>query len=510
MKDKKLGKKLLALTLAGTIAMSTGAIFSACGQKDPPPTNPPGTELPGPEDQTEKVAVATILNEYFASRDLASELNASLKAVASKKVEGNDVKSVEVVSFEKGTNGKIVLNVKYKDELSLEDDELTITADTTKIADFYNAAINLTTVQNAILAENNVSLTDEVEKDGTAHTAIKEDCASAISKINAGKTALEGISATNIEIKEETPIEYVSVQSLVDEVFAGIDFDANLKETAAALVTKKSSSTNKMNKLLAFDFEISKSGNLCFYVEQEVISTGAKEISSLSYTGNITQLADYINLTKDFNNSVGTALQTKSVTLSSQIDKNSTTKQEIVDVLNTLKNNYNSGKTIVEQYISIANIAENTFFVPTQTDLSLLVGNKGTKAFAEALINHYDVADFTMDDVVAVYVGDFSGEAIDYSSRSNILVLTKQGIKNYEMWARRSYGDMTNRYSMILNGNENSGVTSVVNAAEYSNNAVVYDAQENRITENLQASPYAIVVGSKIVGAIKDDKIMLF
>ncbi len=509
MKDKKLGKKLLALALAGTMAMSTGAIFSGCGQKDPPPTNPPGTELPGPEDQVEKVAVATILNEYFASRDFASEFNASLKAVASKKVEENDIKSVEIVSFEKGTNGKIVLNVKYKDELSLEDDELTITADTTKIDDYRNAAINLTAVQNAILTENNVALTDEVEKDGTAHAAIKEDCASAISKINAGKTALEGISATNIEIKEETPIEYVSVQSLVDEVFAGIDFDANLKETMGTLIETRAPQYNT-KRLFVFDYNIGTNGKIQFYAEYAHNTTQASYISSFTITTDTTtQLEDYLSMSKDFETTIENSLQTKSVTLSSQIDKNSTTKQEIVEMLTTLKNNYYIGKTIIEG-TSKSNILTNTIFTPTQSDLSSLVGNKGTNAFAEALIKHYNVTDFIMDDVVAVYVGDFSGEAIDYSSRSNILVLTKQGIKNYEMWTRRSYGDMTNRYSMILDGNENSGVTSVANSAEYSNNAVVYDGEENRITENAQASPYAITVGSKIIGVIKDDKIMMF
>ena len=50
--------------------------------------------------------------------------------------------------------------------------------------------------------------------------------------------------------------EYVTVQSLVDQVFAGIDFDANLKETMKKIVQTRSA-TRDINKYLAFDFSIS-------------------------------------------------------------------------------------------------------------------------------------------------------------------------------------------------------------------------------------------------------------
>ena len=102
---------------------------------------------------------------------------------------------------------------------------------------------------------------------------------------------------------------------------------------------------------------------------------------------------------------------------------------------------------------------------------------------------------WTMDDVVATYVTDFGGQGIDFSSSVNFLIITKTGIKNYKLFAQRGYADSTNRYSMILNNNPNTGVLSVTDKAQYTSNAIVYDNEGNQIKEN-QAQQYAFVLGN--------------
>ena len=139
---KEFYKKFGTLTLATLMSFSATGILSSCGQTNAPETDPDEiptpTPTPTPGDTEEKITVATVVNEYFANKDFSSEFNSSLTKVASKKVSANDIKSVTLKSFEKGTSGKVVLNVTYKDELNMEADELTYTGDTTKFSDFYD------------------------------------------------------------------------------------------------------------------------------------------------------------------------------------------------------------------------------------------------------------------------------------------------------------------------------------------------------------------------------------
>ena len=303
MKGKKKGLKQKIVVGLLTLAMSVSSlgILSSCGQSNNPPSNdPPSIIEPLPNPVEEKVVVSNVVNEYFGNRDFRKEFDNSLAVVASKKVDVENIKSVELVSFEKGKSGNFVLNVKNKDELNLEDDELTFNGDTTAFGDFYNLSINQTAVVNAILADNEVVLTDEIVKDSAKHTAIKGDCADEIAKYDAQKTLFEGISADSITVKEDPApiVEYVTVQSLVDQVFAGIDFDANLKDTAEKIIKTKAP-INNVNKIFAIDFELATDGFFKVVAETQPTTSQSNSITSWSINADTTKFANYLYLSKE-------------------------------------------------------------------------------------------------------------------------------------------------------------------------------------------------------------------
>jgi len=517
MKKNSLLKKILSVVLSIGIAVAPIGILSACKQKKKPantssieqvlPSNPSsGSSSSSVNSGTTivetKIDVATIVNDYFANKNFESDFDSSLVNLVSKKVNIEEVKDIEVINFNKATNGSIVLKVTYDEGAVNQTEELTYTGDTTKFETFYNMSLNSSAVINGVIADNGLTLSGQVVEDSSAHTELKADFAQLLTKYNAEKAAFESISADKLTITSQTPVEYVTVQSIVDEVFAGIDFDANLKESAQALASTVNSN-NVVNKLHIVDI---KQGMLSFLVEEYNTLYETTSIRSFEVPVGDSSLTNYCNLSFDFDASINNYLASQNLTLSSNIDKNASLYTTLVENLTTLKQNYLSEKVVLDSTAK-TNISRPTLFNAEVLSSEKMqeFGITSTNAFAEALLNNtkgqgYDqVTGWTMDDVVATYVGEFSGEGISYGSSVNFLVITKDSVLNYEMWTQRSAGDTTDRYSMILSNNPNTGVTSVTTSAEFSENAVVFNQDGTRVTEQT-IEPMAFYMGNKIVG----------
>jgi len=523
MKKKKgsIKNKIIAGILTIAMGLTSFGILSSCGQTNNPPVNDP-PPIVNPTPAEEKVVVSSVVNDYFGTRNFANEFNSSLLAVASKKVDADDIKSVELVSFEKAKTGKIVLNVKYKDGLNLEDDELTYNGDTTAFEDFYNLSTNKTAVINAILADNEVSLTDEIVKDSAKHTAIKTDCADEIAKYDAQKTLFEGVSADSITVKEDPApiVEYVTVQSLVDQVFAGINFDANLKETMKKIVQTRSA-TRDINKYLAFDFSISNSGMVTIIVDDYNTTTQSQLVSKYTINTDTTKLANYLTLSKDFEGMINKMLEDENVTLQTQIVKDSAEQNAILNGLNTLKTKYTQEKTLLESTAK-TDIKASGLIDPAQFDSTKMqeLGITSMNDFAKALLNNkkgegYDqVTGWTMDDVIATYVGELSAENIEYKGSFDVVIVTKTGLIRYNVGTQRTYGDTTNRYSMFLSDNPNTSIAGIENLVTYSNNSIIYNGKEGQnISSTANPLSYVFTLDDKIIGLYdksKDNKFTLF
>ena len=442
--------KVVALTLATIAGLSSFGIMSGCEQKTPEgPTNTPGPVVnPTPTPSESKISVATVVNEYFANRNFRNEFNSSLISVASKKVNASDIKSVSLVSFNNGKSGKIVLNVQYKDSLQQPDQELTYSGDTTKFSNFYNLSINKDAVINSVLANNNLTLASEIVKNSTAHTKLKSDFANVISTYNSEKALFEGISASDITMKENTtPVEYVSVQNLVDEVFGGINFEANLKETMEKLVATRAP-LFEVKKLFAFDFQVKESGEVKFYVEYANKSTQASYISSFAVTMNTTKISNYLSLSKDFDSAISQKLASQSLTNQSKIIKNSVEQQTLVETLNKLKQDYLAEKTSLDNTAK-ANIKTSVLLTPAQFNSTKMqeLGISSMNDFAKALLNNTKGKDFDkvtgwgMNDVIATYVAQPTEENIEGKSNFDILIFHKEKIAKYNVETQRVYGD---------------------------------------------------------------------
>lgn len=502
-------KKILAIGISVGLTIGSIGLLSGCGQKEPENTSTPppivevdpslggesnGGENSGTENQETKIDVSSVVNEYFGDINFANEFNLALIDLVSKKVDIEDVKDIEIVSFDKDANGKIVLNVIYEEGAEKESDQLTYEGDTTKFVNFYNLSTNSTGIINGIVTENGLTIDGKVVEDSSAHTALEEDFADLIATYNAEKTVFGAISAEEIFVKEdEKPVEYISVQSIVDDVFSDFNFDEDIKETVDNIVATRASTVTVFtaSKVFAVDYEIAEDGKVAIYTEITNVSNGRPYLYSFTIEGDTTKYSDYLSLTSNFDATISKILEEKGLTLSSEIDKNSLVATEVKTILSDLKEGYTTQKAELDATPK-ANIISDGLFVPAvlTSEQYQAMGTTDLNDIADAILNNkkgknYDlVIGWTMDDVVATYVEAFGSEMIDNSSTMNMVVVTKKGMFKYEMWTRRYTGDITtDRYGMILSDNPNTGVSSVTNLCEYSDNAVVYDENGERFVK---------------------------
>ena len=244
-----------------------------------------------------------------------------------------------------------------------------------------------------------------------------------------------------------------------------------------------------LRKMLAFEYNVvNEIGECVFYAEYKSKNSIDKSYIS-TFTVSHQNIFNFIFLSIDFESKVSEILNSLDNNINSSIVKDSIDETQIYAKLTQLKDAYLSEMAQLES-TEKANIVTNTLFTTKifLTDEMNDIGITSTNAFAEALLNNtrgdgYDkVTGWTMDDVVATYVGEFSDEAIDYSSGVNFLIITKNAILNYRIWTQRAVGDTRDRYSMILNNSADTGVTSVTTSAEFSENAVIFTQDGIRIS----------------------------
>lgn len=502
---KDLLKKILAVALSIGISFGLAGLLPGCGQKDPdntqnppaeevipePEDNPTAPETPGTEIEEIKIEVEDIVDEYFGAKNFANEFNNALTSFVAKKVDIEKVKDIEVVSFEVKTNGKIVFNVLYDEGEEKESDTLTYEGDTTKFENFYKLSINSTSVINGVVAENGLTLDGEVVEDSQQHKDLKDDFTVLLATYNKELADFAEIPADDIVVYEEPkPIEYVTVQSIVDEYFKGMDFDSDIKQVMETIITTKTPIIDVKNNV-ALDFEIGQNGKINVIAECLNTRTTITALSCFAYTGDTIQYANFFNLIRDFDGTIAKILEGKGLTLGSNVDKLSTTVAELKAELSQLKTDYEAEKasfsSIDKSSILARTVIEPKYFTPEEL---ATLGIQDTKAFAEAVLTNEKWQSqgvdpgWTMDDVVAVYVNNFGAEDIDKSSRANMVVVTKDGMFNHELCVRRYVGDATtDRHGMILQDNPNTWLGTTVKEIEFAKGSVVFDASGKSVKE---------------------------
>lgn len=318
-----------------------------------------------------------------------------------------------------------------------------------------------------------------------------------------GPTAENGTTGAPTENNTEAPTEdqYVTVREIVDEVFAGIDFDANIKGTIETLFKTKMLEKMELAKVLAFDYEIGTDGKFAYYFENFDTSINKSKVLIHTVNADTTKLQTYLEMSKDFEGYIASCLEENNLDFSSTVMGGAADEIELRSKLNNIKSQYLEQKSAIEA-TNKQNIMMNILFASptTLTDAHMAeLGITDYNAFANMLLTNQNtegldqVTGWTMEDVIATYISDFSAEGIDYSSGANILVVTNAGIYQYEMRTVRSYGDTTDRYSMLLNDSEKTRLKTIEQKAIYSENAVVYDENGERINDNdtYSSSEYA-------------------
>ncbi len=435
----------------------------------------------------ELICVSDIIHAALGTTDYLDEFNEEILDIAGEKYGVLNLVSIDIDEFSIAQEGKIVLSVVVKGAENEEPAIITYEGDTTKYETLYRLAYEKEDYIAEILAEKGLTMDSEVEKDSEVHLDLAETFAGVKNDFNSGKTAFANLSAEDFKEPEPVkPIEYVTVQSIVDEVFKDIDVDADVKETAQAIFTTRVAAGIKMNNLLAVDYD-KTAGDYVIYVESES-STGAKNINSFKAENAYPLNSIYLDMSKDFDGYIARTLGEKGLNLTDQVEDGSIEESELVSYFEGIRENYETQKTAIEKTTK-TNITAKGLFTIADFDTTKMseLGITSMNAFAEALLNNengdgYDqVAGWTMDDVVATYVSDFTTESINYTSKTDILVITKNGIYNYETWTQRIYGDTTDRYSMILSDNQNVDILNTTQVVTLSDNAIVFDENGQRI-----------------------------
>ena len=528
-------KKILVLGVSIGLTLGSMGILSGCGQKEQQntPTNPPpvvevvpgtgegdtGTEqTPGTEVQETKLEVTNIVNEHFGDIDFANEFNLALIDLVSKKVDIEKVEDIDVVSFEAKTDGKLVLNVTYVDGEEKESDTLTYEGDTTKFENFYKLSTNSAGIINGIVTENGLTLDGQVVENSSAHTNLEGDFEALVATYNAEKATFGNISANEIVVYEEPkPIEYVTVQSIVDDVFGDMDFDGDTKEVMETIITTKTPIFEVKNNV-AINYEIGQDGKINVVAECLNTRTTLTSLYCYAYSGDTNQYANFLKLAGNFEGTLTTLLAQKGLTIDSSVDKFATTTASLKAELEQLKTNYEEEKASFAS-IDKSVVLGRTLITPkyfSSQELTSL-GIQDTKAFAQAVLENekwqsqgVDTG-WTMDDVVAVYVTDFGAEDIDKSSKATMVVVTDDGVYSHELYTRRLVGDATtDRHGMILSDNPNTWLDNTTKLIDFAGGKVVFDENGERVEETLEPQTMALYAENKIIGFYgKDGKTRL-
>lgn len=491
-------KALYAVSLSIGLTLGSVSLLASCdinasemsGTQSSSVVTPPASESApsdGNEIVVETVLVSEVIDEKLGTRDYRDEFNSSILNVVGEKYGILNLVSIDFDEVTIAEEGKITLSVVTKSAENGEAILITYEGDTTKYETFYRLAYEKDELIAEMLTGRGLTLELEIAKNSTVQNVVEGIFAKVIADFDSGKKEFENISAE--DFKEPEPpkeIVYVSVRSIVDEVFKDVDVDADIKETAQTIFTTKAASTVKMKKLLAFDYD-KETGNCVIYNELQS-SSGSKNINSLTIENIYSTCPDYLDMASNMEEYIAEKIADKGINLTDQIEEGSTDESELISYFEGIREEYKEQKSVLESTQSSKIIYKGLFSIADfdSTKMSEL-GITSMNAFAEALLNNengdgYDqVTGWTIDDVIATYVSEFNSESIDYVSRTNILIVTSNGIYDYSISTQRYYGNTTDRYSMILTDDPNVYVTSAEQVASLSSGSVVFDENGQRI-----------------------------
>ena len=217
--------------------------------------------------------------------------------------------------------------------------------------------------QQSISAQQSASLNSI---DTSISSIVESNSSSSISSITSVEqsqqnTASESISASELTTTSQTPVEYITVQSIVDEVFADIDFDANLKTVLETLIAT-GAPKYELRKMLAFEYNVvNEIGECVFYAEYKSKNSIDKSYIS-TFTVSHQNIFNFIFLSIDFESKVSEILNSLDNNINSSIVKDSIDETQIYAKLTQLKDAYLSEMAQLES-TEKANIVTNTLFI---------------------------------------------------------------------------------------------------------------------------------------------------
>ncbi len=384
------------------------------------------------------------------------------------------------IEFDK--NGKVVFTFdKYDDTTKrFEEDFLTFTGDTTGMETFYNMSQSTSKTVNDIYAKYGVTATTQVEKDSDLYNSLVNDFALLRAEYDSGKAAFSTMS-----FDKNAEAEYVTVSSIVNGVFAGIDVDADLKEISQHILEVRFTTIQTSEKIYSVEFD--KENNRLWFVSAKV-HDGYRSLVKSSISLDVANNSEFINLVEDKESAIKAVLLENETSIDSQVKKNSSFEQDIKNDLTTLKNKYSAQKTTLlnendktnvscSYLYNIEDITRDEEFVELGIELNDLAKALATNTNGTGYDN---VTGWTADDIVTTYSEGQSGWSNTTGSCTvRVCVLTTKGVKSYVL-GLKSYIE-PNPYGLIIDDSEKVKSLTETNLYTYSDNAIIYNANGQRI-----------------------------
>lgn len=498
MKKGNLKKKIIAGILTLSMAFSTASFLTACSQE---PDTTPGTTVvtpveptptpssePTPTPVVEKVLASSIYDSAFDDVDFTNNYVDAFTSAIEQKYSISSLDNLNLAEIEFDRNGKVVFTFEKYDDTTkrYEEDSLTYTGDTTGMETFYNMSQNTAEVVNDVWTKNGVEGTSQVEKDGDLYNTLVNDFASLRAEYDSGKTAFSTMS-----FDKNAEAEYVSVSSIVNEIFADIDVDADLKEISEHILEVKYPTAQTTKKIYAVEFD--KENNKLWFVSVKAInSSGNQTLVKSSISLDVANNSEFINFVEDKESAIKSVLSENETSIDSQVKKNSSFEQDVRNDLTTLKNKYLSQKTALLSENDKSNVSCSSLYdikdIMVRDEEFAELGielNDLAKALATNTkgTGYDNVTGWTADDIVTTYSQGQAGwnNTTGYNS-VKICVLTTNGVKTYSI-SLQSYIN-PNPYELIVEDSEK--VVSITESSlyTYSNNTIIYNENGQRIKNN--------------------------
>jgi len=473
----------IALVMTTSLSAFTGC---SCQRQNRENTSTTATNDPGVEIITtvaETVSAYEVANGLVSKANVAGAYDEAILGLVQKNY--NEVESIKSVVLDKDVNGKLTIVANVKDENN-QTKEVTLEyeGDTRSV---YAKETN-ENILAQILAKSEIDLDFEFEKNSQAYDEFESFVSAEISSKLLQTSALQNIVLTEKAEIDPPEIEYVSVQSIVDEIWGDVDTRADIQAVAKYLTETKYTARN-FDKLFSVDLQ---DGRIKFYTNAINKTNESNHfISELSVDFNgDDQKAVYAyfqNKDKQINN----ILAENNLTINQTIIKNSNEQYNIIQKLQSEKDNYDLVKNSLYNETAQSITAQNAIIpnILSQSQMQEL-GISDMNEFAQALQTNtrgtgFDqVAGWTMDDVLETYISVPSGRSIDGYTSFRIWVLTESGITEFGIAVLM--GDLTASYTKFLIDSADVIMARQTPLVEHSNEVIVFGAEEGKIDSNTQ------------------------